>query len=135
MSDETTTRVRGTLTAEQVREAAHGHYKLRMVLDADGMDAPQVTFDWQEIADELNAALNCFNAETIRNQQERITSLERSLEHYRLEVICYENDVDARDGLIRDMHRELRDLNDGGVPTDCMEHEKRMRELGIEEDA
>ena len=38
----------------------------------------------------------------------------------------------ARDELIRDMARELRGLNDGGIPTDCMEHEQRMRELGIE---
>lgn len=36
-----------------------------------------------------------------------------------------------RDELIRDMARELRSLNDGGVPTDCMEHERRMRELGV----
>lgn len=45
----------GTLTAEQVREAAHGHYKLRMVRDVDGLDVPQAVFDWQAIADELNA--------------------------------------------------------------------------------
>ena len=44
-----------TLTAEQVRQAAHGHYKLSMVLDVDGLDMPQVKFDWQAIADELNA--------------------------------------------------------------------------------
>lgn len=47
----------GTLTAEQVRRAAHGHYELRMVRDVDGFDMPQVTFDWQAIADELNAEL------------------------------------------------------------------------------
>ena len=49
----------GTLTAEQVCEAAHGHYELRMVRDVDGLDVPQVVFDWQAIADELNAELGC----------------------------------------------------------------------------
>lgn len=72
------------------------------------------------------------DAETIQRQQERIAELERATEHNRLEVICYENDVDRRDTLIHDMARELRSLNDGGVSTDCMEHERRMRELGIE---
>lgn len=47
----------GKLTAEQVRHASHEHYKLRMVRDADGLDVPQVTFDWHAIADELNAVL------------------------------------------------------------------------------
>ena len=64
--------------------------------------------------------------------KERIAKLERMLEHDRLELVCYENDVDALDALICDMARELRSLNDGGIPTDCMEHERRMRELGIE---
>lgn len=45
----------GTLTAEQVSHAAHGHYELRMMRDVDGFDMPQVTFDWQAIAEELNA--------------------------------------------------------------------------------
>lgn len=43
-----------------------------------------------------------------------------------------EAEVEKRDELIRDMARELRGLNDGGIATDCMEHEARMRELGIE---
>lgn len=47
----------GTLTAEQVSEAAHGHYELRMVRDVDGLDVPQVVFDWQAIANGLNAKL------------------------------------------------------------------------------
>ena len=64
--------------------------------------------------------------------KERIAKLERMLEHDRLELVCYENDVDALDALICDMARELRSLNDGGIPTDCMEHERSMRELGIE---
>lgn len=38
----------------------------------------------------------------------------------------------AHEELIRDMARELRGLNDSGIPTDCMEHERRMRDLGIE---
>ena len=49
--------VHGTLTAEQVRNALYGHYELHMVLDVDGFDTPQVTFDWQAIADELNTTL------------------------------------------------------------------------------
>lgn len=47
----------GRLTAEQVCESAHGHYELRMVRDVDGLDVPQVVFDWRAIADELNAKL------------------------------------------------------------------------------
>ena len=39
--------------------------------------------------------------------------------------------IDERDELICDMARELRGLNDGGVPTDCMEYEQRIREMGI----
>lgn len=95
------------------------------------------------------------DAETIQRQQERIAELERSLEHYRLEVICYENDVDRRDALIRDLweclsaHIESA-INDGGIGYDykpqergCGESctvngedcsmslmERRMRELG-----
>jgi len=34
--------------------------------------------------------------------------------------------------LALDMARELRSLNNDGIPTDCMEHEQRIRELGIE---
>ena len=40
----------------------------------------------------------------------------------------------GRDALIRDMARELRSLNDGGISTDCIKHERRMRGLGIEVD-
>ena len=82
-----------------------------------------------KLCDEINR-----QERVIERQAERIAELERSLEHYRLEVICYENDVDRRDTLIHDMARELRSLNDGGISTDCMEHERRMRELGIEVD-
>ena len=48
----------GTLTSEQVCRATHGHYKLLMVLDGSGVDVPQVKFDWQAIADELNDELS-----------------------------------------------------------------------------
>lgn len=40
--------------------------------------------------------------------------------------------IEERDALIRDMAAELRYLNDGGISTDCMEHEVWMREMGIE---
>ena len=67
----------------------------------------------------------------IERQAERIAELERSTEHYRLKIICYENDVDARDALIRDMFGMLVcacewDVLDGIA--------KRMRELEIEVD-
>ena len=39
--------------------------------------------------------------------------------------------IAERDELIRDMARELRGLNDGGIATNCMEYEQRMRELGV----
>lgn len=42
--------------------------------------------------------------------------------------------IEQLESFVRDMARELRDLNDNGIPTDCMEHEGRMRELGIEVD-
>ena len=45
------------LTAEQVQQTVHKHYRLSMVLDVDGFDTPQVKFDWQAIADELNVLL------------------------------------------------------------------------------
>ena len=45
-----------------------------------------------------------------------------------------ETEVEQMESLMRDMARELRDLNDDGIPTDCMEHEGRMRELRIEVD-
>ena len=62
----------------------------------------------------------------------RIAELERSLEHYRLEVFCYENNVDERDELIRDMWAGIvREHPQGGFP-DMGLIEKRMRKLGIE---
>lgn len=55
----------GTLTAEQVRHTMRGrHCKLRMILDVDGLSIPQVMFDWQAIADELNAALGSGECES-----------------------------------------------------------------------
>ena len=60
----------------------------------------------------VNAANNRKSAE-IRRLRKRVAELE---------------------SLVRDMASELRSLNDGGIPTDCMEHEQRIRELGIEVD-
>lgn len=48
----------------------------------------------------------------------RIKKLERMLEHNRLEIICYKNEIDKRDALICDMSNTFA---------------KRMRELGIKE--
>jgi len=62
-------------------------------------------------------------------QGKRIAELERMLEHDRLEIICYENDVDARDALIRDMYCQLLNAYDA---KELDEFGKRMRELGIE---
>jgi len=59
-------------------------------------------------------------------QGKRIAELERMLEHDRLEIICYENDVDARDALICDMWPLV--LADGASEAFA----ERMRELGIE---
>jgi len=59
-------------------------------------------------------------------QGKRIAELERATEHYRLEIICYENDVDARDALICDMWPLV--LADGASEAFA----ERMRELGIE---
>ena len=73
-----------------------------------------------------------YRSRRIAELEERVAELERMLEHDRLEILCYEDDVDMRDELIRDMARELRELKDGGISTDCMEYERRMRELGIE---
>ena len=75
------------------------------------------------------------DAETIQRQQEHIAKLTIERDAYFEMVKRVQADCDARDDLIRDMARELRGLNDGGVPTDCMEYERRMRELGIEADA
>ena len=75
------------------------------------------------------------DAETIQRQQERIAKLTIERDAYFEMVKRVQADCDARDELISDMARELRGLNDGGVPTDCMEYERRMRELGIEADA
>ena len=50
------------------------------------------------------------DADTIQRQQERIAELK---------------------SLVRDMGREIRSINDGGIPTDCLEFEKRMHELGV----
>lgn len=87
------------------------------------------------------------DAETIRNQQESIAELRRATEHYRLEIICYENDVDARDELIRDMHRVMWACREAACPhreNGCFRvrgngdgkcwFEQRMREFGIEVD-
>ena len=64
----------------------------------------------------------------------RIAELERELrKSYDAQGVKAEELV-KRDVLICEMARELRGLNDGGVPTDCMEYERRMRELGIEVD-
>lgn len=72
---------------------------------------------------------------------QRIQSLE--LECVKLEALLRAHErgmrgawseYEKRDELIRDMARELRGLNDGGISTDCMEHERRMRRLGIEVD-
>lgn len=59
-------------------------------------------------------------------QGKRVAELERMLEHDRLEIICYENDVDARDALICDMWPLV--LADGASEAFA----ERMRELGIE---
>ena len=64
----------------------------------------------------------------------RIAELERELrKSYDAQGVKAEELV-KRDVLICEMARELRGLNDGGVPTDCMAYERRMRELGIEVD-
>lgn len=73
--------------------------------------------------------------EEIQRQQERIAELTVERDAYFDMVKRVQADCDARDVLIRDMARELRGLNDSGVPTDCMEHESRMRDMGIEVDA
>ena len=44
----------------------------------------------------------------------------------------YEENAKLRE-LVLDMASELRYLNDGGISTDCMEYERRMRELGVNE--
>ena len=83
----------------------------------------------------------------IERQAERIAELERSAERYRLKIICYENDMDARDALICDMHRVMwacREVDCSHRENGCFRvkgigdgecwFEERMRELGIEVD-
>ena len=81
------------------------------------------------------------DAETIQRQQEHIAELQREneevLEAWANQAATIKAQIDglhARDELIRDMFREVLVLDGIGVPTDCMEHEQRMRELGIEVD-
>lgn len=79
----------------------------------------------------LEQKVNQLNA-IVSQQADRIAELERMLKHDRLEIICYENDVDSRDALIRDMWAGVvREHPQGGFP-DMGLMEKRMRELGIE---
>lgn len=76
----------------------------------------------------------------VSQQADRIAELERMLKHDRLEIICYENDVDSRDALIRDMRNEtLREVQlmhrmSGIIPPTSTKYDERMRELGIEVD-
>lgn len=75
--------------------------------------------------------------EIMRNYAEAANNLNvRLLEESELPNLKAEIDglkwaIEERDELICDMARELRSINDGGVPTDCMEYEQRIRELGI----
>jgi len=75
--------------------------------------------------------------ETMRNYAEAANNLNaRLLEESELPNLKAEIDglkwaIEERDELICGMVSELRSINDGGVPTDCMEHEQRIRELGI----
>lgn len=73
-----------------------------------------------------------YRSRRIAELEERIAELERMLEARSLRIVMDENSISARDELIRDMAHELRDLKDGGISTDCMEYEQRMRDMGIE---
>ena len=77
-----------------------------------------------KLCDEINR-----QERVIERQAERIAELERSTEHYRLKIICYENDVDARDALIRDMFGLLVCACEWDVLDGIHD---RMRKLGIE---
>ena len=66
--------------------------------------------------------------------QARIAELEAERDHWQgVALKRTAKNAELRE-LVWDMARELRGLNDGGISTDCMEHERRMRELGIEVD-
>lgn len=76
------------------------------------------------------------DAETIRNQQERIAELERERDEWQLkcceEAGLHASHVFQRDELIRDMWAGIvHEHSQGGFP-DMGLMEKRMRELGIE---
>ena len=84
----------------------------------------------------LEQKVNQLNA-IVCQQADRIAELERMLKHDRLEIICYENDVDSRDALIRDMW--LHSYCSIAKTREDDEHHiesviERMRELGIEVD-
>lgn len=68
--------------------------------------------------------------------RERIAELDKALEVKRLRAVLDENSISARDALIRDMWKDLVDLQGGyeelGYKTSLPEFADRMRELGIE---
>ena len=78
------------------------------------------------------------DAETIRNQQERIAELTIERDTYFEMVKRVQADCDARDELIRDMWEDLVGLQGGyeelGYQTSLPEFAERLREFGIEVD-
>ena len=122
----------GDTDEEAVEDALKGWNSRAAVTDEQFALAVHDGNLWGECSECKERQGYYLGAETIQRQQERIDELERMLEHDRLEIICYENDVDARDGLIRDIWVGIvREHPQGGFP-DMGLMEKRMRELGIE---
>lgn len=75
----------------------------------------EIMRNYSEAANNLNARL--LEEEKAPNLQAEVDGLKWALAE--------------RDELIRDMARELRGLNDGGIPTDCMEYERRIADMGV----
>ena len=75
----------------------------------------EIMRNYAEAANNLNARL--LEEEKAPNLQAEVDGLKWAL--------------DERDELIRDMARELRGLNDGGIPTDFMEYERRIADMGV----
>lgn len=99
-----------------------------------GYNSTASTFVAHDAAERMEEA-----AHTIENLQKQlarnsIAELTVERDAYFEMVKRVQADCDSRDELIRDMARELRGLNDGGISTDCIKYEQRMRELGIEQE-
>ena len=75
-------------------------------------------------------AIMCNYAEATNKLNARLLE-ESQVPSMQAEVDGLKWEIEERDELICDMARELRSINDDGVPTDCMEYEQRIYELGI----